>query len=94
MISRVGDTIQHSGEAKPGKRQQITYDYRFDHRHVCKDTFMFLHNIGTKQLKNLRKHLQDNSRVPRQQGLTGHTPATTYPYEITYDAVHFILLLC
>ena len=89
VMSRVGDTIQHAGRAKLGEHR-VTCDYRFDHRHVCKDSFMFLHDIGTKQLKNLQKHLQDNGPVPRQHGLTGHAPATTYPYEITYDAVHFI----
>ena len=51
---------------------------------------MLLHNIGTKQLQNLRKHLQDNGPVPRQHGLTGSSPATTYPYEIIQDASHFL----
>ena len=49
VTSRVGDTIQHAGRAKPGKRQRVTCDYRFDHRHVCKDSFMFLHDIGTNE---------------------------------------------
>ena len=46
--------------------------------------------MGIKQLKNLQKHLRENGPVPREHGLTGRVPATTYPYEIVHDAVHFI----
>lgn len=90
VLTRASDTIQHARKQKPGKRQRVTCDYKFDHRHVCRDGFLFLHDICTKHLKNLRKHLLDNGPVPRQHGLVGHTPQNTYPYEVTYDAVHFI----
>lgn len=90
VLTRASDTIQHARKQKPGKRQRVTCDYKFDHRHVCRDGFLFLHDIGTKHLKNLRKHLLDNGPVPRQHGLVGRTPQNTYPYEVTYDAVHFI----
>lgn len=90
VLTRATDTIQHARQSKLGKRQRVTCDYSFDHRRVCRDAFLFLHNIGTKQLQNLRKHLQENGPVPWQHGLVGRIPATTYRYEVVSDAVHFI----
>ena len=49
-----------------------------------------LHDIGTKQLKNLQKHLQNNGPIPRQHGLMGRLPATTYPYDIVSESANFI----
>ena len=31
-----------------------------------------------------------NEPVPREHGLVGHMPATTYPFEVISDAAHFI----
>ena len=72
---------------------QVTCDYCFDHRHTWKDAFLFLHDTGLKQLKNLQKHLKQNGAVPREHGFTDHLPATTYPYEIVCDTVHFIVTM-
>ena len=38
----------------------------------------------------LKSDKQDNGPVPREHGLTGRMPATTYPYEIVNDGVYFI----
>lgn len=84
------ESIQHARKVKLGKRKRITCDYAFDHRHVCRNGFLFLHDLGTKQLKNIQKHLYENGPVPREHGLTSHSPATTYLYEVISDAVHFI----
>ena len=89
MLTRPSDTIKHARQPKPGKRQRVTCDYRFDHCQVCKGGFLFLHDIGTKHLKNLQEHLRENGPIPREHGLAGRAPATMYPYEVTYDAVCF-----
>ena len=41
-------------------------------------------------LKSLQKHLRANGPVPREHGLVGHMPATTYAFEVVSDAAHFI----
>lgn len=84
------ESIQHARKVKLSKRKRITCDYAFDRRHVCRNGFLFLHDLGTKQLKNIQKHLHENGPVPREHGLTSHSPATIYPYEVISDAVHFI----
>ena len=90
VLSRTTESTHHARQTKLGKRKRVTCDYHFDHRNVCRDGFVFLHDMGTKQLKNLQKHFRENGPVPRQHGLTGHAPVTTYPYEIISEAIHFI----
>ena len=53
-------------------------------------SFLFLHDLGTKQLNNLVKHLRANGPVTREHGLVGHMPAITYLLEVISDAMHFI----
>ena len=89
-ISRVSDSTQHARQSKAGKRKRVTCEYCFDDRIVCKDGFLFLYDLGTKQLENLQQHLKANGPVPREHGLTGHVPATTYPFKVVNDAAHFI----
>ena len=51
-VSKTQDDVRHA-QASPGKRRRVTCDYRFDgSRSVCKDGFLFLHDLGTKDLKN------------------------------------------
>ena len=87
VLSRTTEATHHARKTKLGKRKRVTCDYHFDHRNVCRDGFVFLHDMGTKQLKNLQKHFRENGPIPRQQG---HAPVTTYPYMIISGAIHFI----
>ena len=89
VLSRAGESTAHARK-KGGKRQRITYNYAFDHRQVCKNAFIFLHDIGEKQLKNMVKHLKVNGLVPPVHGNTGKLPSTTYPFEVVQDVLQFI----
>ena len=89
LLSRAGESTAHACK-KGGKRQRITYNYAFDHRQVCKKAFIFLHDIGEKQLKNMSRHLKINGLVPFVHGNSGKLPSTTYPFEVVQDVVHFI----
>ena len=91
-ISKSSDSIQHARQLKPGKRKHVTCGYCFNDRLVCKDGFLFLHDLGTKQLKNLQKHLRANGPVPKEHGLVGQMPATTYLFEVISDAAHVLPL--
>ena len=48
-ISKSSDSIQHARQLKPRKRRRVTCGYCFDDGLVCKDGFLFLHELGTKQ---------------------------------------------
>ena len=67
ILSRAGEPINHAHK-KGGKYQRVTYNYAFDHHEVCKKAFLFLHNIGEKQFKNMVKHLRENGPIPIVHG--------------------------
>ena len=90
VLSRNESSVHHANRVHPGKRKRVTCDYHFDYRSVCKDAFILLHDIGTKQLKNLQKHLRNNGPIAREHGLIGCMPATTYPYSIVSEGARFI----
>lgn len=90
-VIRTGST-EHARQKKAGKRKRATCEYSFDHRAVCKEGFLFLHDLGAKQLKNLQRHLKENGPVPREHGVIGHVSATTYLFKVVSNAVHFIWL--
>ncbi|XP_078314026.1 uncharacterized protein LOC111104843 isoform X3 [Crassostrea virginica] len=70
------------------KRQR--YEYSFDDREVCKDAFLFLHDIGEKYLKNLVKHMKTNGIRPRTHGNSGKKPHNALSFEEIKFVVQFI----
>ena len=70
------------------KRQR--YEYSFDDREVCKDAFLFLHDIGEKYLKNLVKHMKTNGIRPRTHGNSGKKPNNALSFEEIKFVVQFI----
>ena len=45
------NSVSHSHKTS-SRQQQLTYQYAYDHRNVCKSAICFLHCIGEKILKN------------------------------------------
>lgn len=70
------------------KRQRYTYN--FDDREVCKDAFLFLHDIGEKYFKNLVKHMKTNGIKTRTHGNTGKKPHNALAFEEIKFVVQFI----
>lgn len=91
VLTRTVST-EHERQKKTGKHKRATCEYSFNHHAVCKEGFLFLYDLGAKQFKTLQKHRKENGPVPREHGLIGLIPATTYPFEVVSDAVHFIRL--
>ena len=79
-------SVSHARQTLSTKRRRVTYQYAYDHRIVCKGAFCFLHCIGEKILKNLRKHLVDNGVTPREHGNKGRLP----PNAFSFDTVDFV----
>ena len=57
---------------------------------VCRKTFLFLHTISEKRLKNLKKSLATSGLTPRTHGNTRRLPAHTTSYADTQRVVQFI----
>ena len=52
----------------PTPRTRIHYSYHHQGKIVCLKTFLFLHAIGIKRLKNIAKSFQENGFLPRVHG--------------------------
>ena len=89
VLSNVGEQTSHARQ-RGSKRQRVTYKYAFDHRSLCKNAFLFIHDIGEKQLKSMLRHLKENGLVPIVHGNVGKTPATVYPFEVVLNCVQFL----
>ena len=57
---------------------------------VCRATFLFLHGVGTKMFKALRRHCRENGPVPRVHGNTKHLPANALTFTDVQRVVSFI----
>ena len=58
---------------------------------VCKKTFLFLHGIGEKRLKNITKHYLQNGYVGRTHGNTRRKPRHALSLDCIKYIVSFIL---
>jgi len=81
--------LSHSYLAK--EREETTTAYRHHGRTVCRNTFLFLHGVGSCRLKAIKSHYLANGLVPRRHGNTGRVPSNTLSLEDAQHVVHFIL---
>ena len=72
--------------------QQKNYSKYFHYgQQVCPFTFLFLHNIGEKRLKNLIKHFKNNGFTPRIHGNTKCLPKHALSFTTIECVVRFLV---
>ncbi|KAJ8317532.1 hypothetical protein KUTeg_005436 [Tegillarca granosa] len=74
-----------------GDRKRHRFSYQFDNETVCADCFIYINNISSKYLKNLRKHLYTHRVVPRTHGNKGEMPHNALKYEDVKNIVQFLI---
>ncbi|KAJ8319792.1 hypothetical protein KUTeg_001379 [Tegillarca granosa] len=74
-----------------GDRKRHRFSYQFDNETVCADCFIYINNISSKYLKNLRKHLYTHGVVPRTHGNKGKMPHNALKYEDVKNIVQFLI---
>ena len=57
---------------------------------VCKRAFLFVHGVGEKQFKNLKRHFSQNGLVPRLHGNSGKAPHNAITLDDAKHAVTFL----
>ena len=88
--------IMHASRAtfdmttKGKKRVRATLRYVVDGRPVCKSAFLYTMDVGTKQFKNLLKHLEENGPVPREHGNRTRRPHNALTFPVVKACVQFI----
>ena len=81
-------TYRHPSNSRQHSYSTFTLTHRG--RKVCRKTFLFLHGISEKRLKNLKANFLKSGLSPRVHGNTRHLPANTTPFADTQQVVHFI----
>jgi hypothetical protein len=72
-------------DTRKGKRQRIRYRFVHDGRTICRPSFLYINDIGSKALRNLQKHMDMHGTVPRVHGNTGRKPH----HALKYDDVRY-----
>ena len=84
-------TAHSSRDWHPSVSRQRSYSL-FWHggRRVCKKTFLFLHTISDKRLRNLQRTMRDNGLAPRRHGNLRRLPSNAISYIDTQRVVEFL----
>ena len=87
------DQTVHSTEHRhsPSTRQRSYLSFWHGSKRVCRNTFMFLHTISDKRLRNLRVSLLTNGLAPRCHGNTRRLPTNSVSYVDKQRVAQFLI---
>ena len=75
----------------PAERERSITSYLHCGLRVCRNTFRFLHGVGSHRVKALKSHYLTNGLVSRRHGNTGRVPRNALSLEDVQHVVQFIL---
>ena len=84
-------TLQGHHSSSPEERKVTYGQFYHQGQHVCQRTFLFLHNIGIKRFKNIKKSYLNNGPAVRVHGNTGKRPKHHLTLQQVKDIVQYIL---
>ena len=85
------NTLQGHHSSSPEQRKTTYGQFYHQGQRVCQRTFLFLHNIGLKRFKNIKKSYLMNGPAVRVHGNTGKRPKHHLTLRQIKDIVQFIL---
>ena len=91
-FTNTSSLTQHSISYRhqPENRQKVYRMFWHSGSRVCRKTFLFLHSISEKRLRNLQKSLGENGLAPRQHGNLRRMPSNTVCFADTQRVVEFL----
>ena len=95
IVSHIGDSnvtansLHHRHFPQLRKLTSMVFYHRG--KHICRKTYLFLHNIGTKRYKNLKISVQEDGVLPRKHGNHRRVPHHAFRLEETQAVVTFIM---
>ncbi len=87
ISSGVSTESRHS----PSPRVRIHYSYHHKGKSICLKTFLFLHGIGIKRLKNIAKSYHDHGILPRVHGNSKRLPHNTLNLQSVQHVISFLV---
>ena len=85
------EIVSIEGRHIPSECIRLHCDYTHKSKPVCLRTFLFLHAMGIKRMKNLMKSYQQNGMQTRVHGNTKRLPAHSLSLESIQHVVKFLL---
>ena len=82
--------VKATNRCKSNARERQKFKYSFLDIAVCEDTFMFIHGIGNKAFKNLKRHYKENGGEPRVHGHKGRRAPKAVNFNDIENTVKFI----
>ena len=87
MLQQTGLTFTSKGHhSKRTLKKAYTQFLHSGHR-VYRDTFCYIHGIGQKRFKIIKKHFQEHGVIPREHGNARRLPHNT----LSLETVEYIL---
>ena len=74
----------------PSSRQHTYMQFWHGGKRVCRNTFLFLHTISRKRLRNLQESLLTNGLTPRCHGNTRRLPPNAISHADTQRVINFL----
>ena len=95
QLSALTDTSEQSANSlvhrhSPASRQRSYTHFLHRGKRICRNTFLFLHNISAKKLKNIKGSFLQCGVAPRSHGNAKRLPANTLAYEDTQYVIQFL----
>ena len=83
LLLGILESLKYSSEENyyGKKRKRAAFCYKFQGLQICVNAFRYIYSIGTRQFKNILKHLETVGPTPRVHGNSGRRPhhALTFP---------------
>ena len=84
-------TVHSTKDRHPATNRQRSYSlFWYGGERVCRKTFLFLHTISDKRLRNLQQSLKENGLAPRRHGNLRRLPPNTISFIDTQRVVEFL----
>ena len=75
----------------PRKRSRMYLSYYHHGKPICMKTFLFMHTVGFKRLKNVSNSFQDNDILPRVHGNTQRLPWNALSLDSVQHVISFLV---
>lgn len=72
------------------ERKRKRYTYFFRNKEICRGSFLFAYGVGSKYVKNIVSHMNENGCIPRTHKNKNRRPSNAFCFDDLKNAIDFI----
>lgn len=72
------------------ERKRKRYTYFFGNKEICRGSFLFAYGVGSKYVKNIVSHMNENGCIPRTHKNKNRRPSNAFCFDDLKNAIDFI----